>query len=178
MSTWLRLLLLLLLLRHFSRVPQRGPNPLHLHQTCLLGAAGWAERGMTRTWEPRCLSGWCRSWDCQRMVVFSQGGSLAWVWGRMYKQWGEHGACPGGSGTALSRKSWPSECPGSDSSYPVDVGGAVGGDSNVERVVSPLPTLSIIPSHRDPVGWYVGHPLPPHGPCAWMLSSFLESEST
>ena len=93
----------------------------------------------------------------------------------MYKQWGEYGACPGGSGTALSRKSWPSECPGSDSSYPVDVGGAVGGDSNMERVVSPLPTLSIIPSHRDPVGWYVGHLLPPHGPCAWMLSSFLES---
>lgn len=43
--------------------------------------------------------------------------------------------------------------------------GAVGGDSDAEREVSPVLILNIIPSHRDPLGWYVGRSLPLQGPC-------------
>ena len=99
----------------------------------------------------------------------------------MYKQWGDIGACPGGSGTSLSSQSWPSDAQAltplrATPPIPWVWVGAVGGDSNAEREVSPVLILNIIPPHRDPLGWYVEHSLPLQGPCVWLLSSFLESE--
>lgn len=124
---------------------------LPMHRTYLLGPVHWGERERWPGLESHPPSAYRVLWLVSKLDLPENGWSspresLAWVWDRLHKQWGE---LPGGSGASLRGQMWSSECPRPCliySSHPGELWCEEGG----------VPLFSHIISHGDPLGWELG----------------------